>query len=129
MPQFPVMPIVPDVGQSCMSHPQQKPHRSRQDYSTPRDFLLSVLKRPYAHIAPWVGRAWSESRKGAHVLMLLPAGVGSNWWRDFVHEKARVLLLNGRLTFGGETAPYPKDLVLLEYGPKVYPGYTVWNWR
>jgi hypothetical protein len=56
------------------------------------------------------------------------AGVGSNWWRDHVHDKARVLLLNGRITFVGETHGYPKDCCLLLYGPSVEPGYEVWSW-
>lgn len=83
---------------------------------------------PFAKLAPWVEKAWTESRAGAHVLMLVPAGVGANWWRDFVHGKAFVLLLNGRLTFVGEPTCYPKDCCLLIYGPDVAPGYDVWSW-
>jgi len=92
---------------------------------------------PFAHIAPWVERAYRESRSsydkegayafGGHVAMLLPAGVGANWWRDWVDQKCRVLLLNGRISFDGK-APYPKDCVLLLYGPYVEPGYEVWTW-
>lgn len=83
---------------------------------------------PFAHIEPWVQRAFEQSRVGARIALLLPAGVGANWWRDWVHGKACALLLNGRLTFVGETAPYPKDCVLLLYGPGVAPGYDVWTW-
>lgn len=83
---------------------------------------------PFAHLEPWVSRAYGMSRVGARIAMLVPAGVGSNWWRDHVHGKACVLLLNGRITFVGETAPYPKDCVLLLYGPDVAPGYDVWTW-
>jgi hypothetical protein len=39
------------------------------------------------------------------------------------------LLLNGRLTFDGCAAPYPKDCILALYGPEIAPGYEVWNWR
>lgn len=83
---------------------------------------------PFANIAPWVRKAWRESRIGARVLMLVPAGVGANWWRDHVDGKAFVLFLNGRITFVGETMPYPKDCVLLVYGPDVAPGQAVWSW-
>lgn len=83
---------------------------------------------PYARIGPWVEKAYVESRRGARVAMLLPAGVGANWWREWVHGKAFVLLLNGRITFVGETAPYPKDCALLLYGPDIAPGYDVWTW-
>lgn len=83
---------------------------------------------PFANIAPWVEKAYRSTRVGARVLMLVPAGVGANWWRDWVDGKAFVLFLNGRITFVGETMPYPKDCVLLVYGPDVAPGSTVWSW-
>jgi DNA (cytosine-5)-methyltransferase 1 len=86
------------------------------------------LNPPFGQLEPWVRHTFEQSRRGARVAMLVPAGVGSNWWRDHVHGKAFVLLLNGRITFVGETAPYPKDCVLLLYGPDVAPGYDVWQW-
>lgn len=89
---------------------------------------IAWLNPPFAHIAPWAEKAYHESRKGARVVVLVPAGVGSNWWRDWVHSKAFVLLLNGRLTFVGCEDPYPKYCVLLVYGPDVAPGYEVWAW-
>ena len=87
------------------------------------------LNPPYAHIAPWVKKAWeSLSERGAHTLMLVPAGVGANWWRDWVHDKAFVYLLNGRISFDGN-APYPKDCVLLAYGHSDPESmYDVWTW-
>jgi len=84
---------------------------------------------PFGHIEPWVKKAWEEAQRGAWIAMLLPAGVGANWWRDYVDGKAHVLLLNGRLVFTGETTPYPKDCVLLLYTPYIRGGYEVWNWR
>src|SRR4051812_35432085 len=62
---------------------------------------IAWLNPPFANLGPWVEKAWKESQIGARLVMLVPAGVGSNWWRDFVHGKAFVLLLNGRITFGG----------------------------
>jgi len=86
------------------------------------------LNPPFARLEPWVRRAFEQSRQGARIAVLVPAGVGSNWWRDWVHGKACVLLLNGRITFVGEKAGYPKDCVLLLYGPDIAPGYDVWTW-
>lgn len=91
----------------------------------------SWLNPPFAHLEPWVERASQQSRLdagGAHIAMLVPAGVGSNWWQRHVDGKARVLLLNGRITFVGETTPYIKDCCLLLYGPYVWPAYEVWTW-
>lgn len=87
---------------------------------------------PYSDIRPWVERAEYESHLGAATAMLIPASVGSNWWRDFVHNRARVLLLNGRLAFMPDkpTWLYPKDCCLLLFGSRVIDGmYDVWTWH
>lgn len=84
---------------------------------------------PYANIAPWVKRASYEQREcGAKIAMLLPAGVGSNWFKASVHEQCACLFLNGRITFVGTTQPYPKDCLLLLYSPYLKAGYEVWRW-
>ena len=87
---------------------------------------------PYSHIAPWVEKAYRESLLGATIAMLVPASVGSNWWRDWVHNKAVVVLLNGRITFVGHTAGYPKDCALLLYDKQdthgIAPFYAIWSW-
>lgn len=96
------------------------------------------LNPPFTRIAPWVQRAYEQARdRHARTAVLVPAGVGANWWRDWVHDKAQVLFLNGRLTFRGvpvnpktgKVDPYPKDLALLLYGYGQITGYTVWDWR
>lgn len=88
------------------------------------------LNPPFGRLGPWVQKAYLESRVAAvQVAMLVPAGVGANWWRDGVDGKAAVRLLNGRLTFVGHTAPYPKDCALLLYASSLAPTYQVWDWR
>ena len=84
------------------------------------------LNPPFSNITPWVKKA---SETNAHIGMLVPASVGANWWRDYVHNKAHVLLLNGRITFVGEKDPYPKDCALLLYTPMIKGGYEVWSWN
>lgn len=90
----------------------------------------SWLNPPFANITPWAERAYAESHlAGAKIAMLIPASVGANWWRDYVHEKARVLCLNGRIQFVGAPDPYPKDCALLLYAPGLAVGYDVWQWK
>ncbi len=148
--------------------PVQKPGLSKQDYSTPDEFIAAVksklgieefcvdlaasqdntkarmyfserdnalvhpwwqftrwawLNPPFANIALWAKKC---SESGIKIAFLVPAAVGSNWFRDYVDGKALVLLLNGRLSFDG-IAPYPKDCILCLYGAE--PGYEVWDWR
>jgi phage N-6-adenine-methyltransferase len=90
------------------------------------------LNPPYARIAPWVEKAYEETRTHGNVAMLVPASVGANWWDEYVHERAAVFFLSPRLTFVGCTAPYPKDCALLLYkSPYLfdYPYYTTWRWQ
>jgi phage N-6-adenine-methyltransferase len=110
------------------------------------------LNPEFGTIAPWVERSWTEQqRAGAQTAVLVPAGVGADWWGDWVHDKAYVLLLNGRLCFikdwattidpatekPGKGPPrcysqpplYPKDCCLLLYSSLLTPGYEFWDWR
>lgn len=86
-------------------------------------FGWAWLNPPFGHIEPWAKKC---AESGIKVAFLVPAGVGANWFRDWVDGKALVLLLNGRISFDG-IAPYPKDCILALYG--VTPGYEVWDWR
>ena len=88
------------------------------------------LNPPYADIRPWVEKA---ALSPSSIAMLIPASVGANWWKQWVHRKAKVLFLNGRLAFMPDkpTWLYPKDCALLLYGPGLeqYPNYDIWTWR
>ena len=87
------------------------------------------LNPPYANLRVWAEKAAWEAQKGACTAMLIPASVGSAWWFNHVHGRAFVHFLHPRLTFVGQTAPYPKDLALLLYAPYLAGGYNCWSWR
>jgi hypothetical protein len=95
-----------------------------------RDDLL-WLNPPFGSIqhvwAPLVAR-WSKRLPWLHIVMLTPAAIGSEWFREHVHGKATVLALNPRLTFVGETMTYPKDCMLSCFGYGV-AGFDVWRWQ
>jgi phage N-6-adenine-methyltransferase len=87
------------------------------------------LNPPFARIAPWVEKARTQQfLLGARTAVLIPAAVGSNWWRDHVHGHCKVLFLNQRVTFVGCKDPYPKDCALLLYDGRSF-GYDVWSWK
>jgi len=86
------------------------------------------LNPPYADIGPWAERCLMAGARGGRICFLVPAGIGSNWYRDFVDGHAHVLALNGRLSFDGK-APYPKDCILAVYGLGVRGGFEVWDWE
>ncbi len=86
------------------------------------------LNPPFSKIAPWAGKLTSECRwLQRWTLMLVPASVGSEWYRKHVHGKALVLGLSPRLTFVGERTPYPKDLMLVCVGFGAV-GFDTWRW-
>lgn len=89
---------------------------------------LSFLNPPYSNISPWACKCANEAVLGAKILFLVPASIGANWFRDHVHNNAFVLALNGRITFEGETDPYPRDCLLAVYGAGL-TGFDVWNWN
>jgi phage N-6-adenine-methyltransferase len=87
---------------------------------------LCWLNPPFGNIAPWAKKCAEESARGCRIAFLVPASVGANWWRDYVHGKAAVYFLNGRVCFDGVNG-FPKDCALCLYGEP--PGYEVWTWK
>lgn len=91
------------------------------------------LNPPFKRMAPWVRRCWEMQQFDGQVALLVPAAVGSNWWRDYVHGKAHVLFLNGRIAFMEDrpTWGYPKDCALCLYSSASQwePTYKVWSWK
>ena len=111
-------------------------------------YALSWLNPPYSDIKPWARKCAEECNRGWEGAFLVPAAVGSTWFRDYVIGQAHVLFLRGRPTFlerdeeTGELRPcrtwdkkrekwipagYPKDCMVCMYGWD--PDVEVWDWR
>lgn len=86
---------------------------------------------PYSTIELWVEKAAKEARLGAQIVMLIPASVGANWWRDWVEPNAFISYLNGHLNFIPDQpkALYPKDCALLFFTPWEFIGHEIWTWK
>ena len=82
---------------------------------------------PFAHIEPWAEKCATTIRRG-RIFLLVPASVGSNWYQSHVHGRAHVVAVSPRVTFVGESAPYPKDVVIAIFGP-VRGGFSTWRWK
>ncbi|HET9954140.1 MAG TPA: DNA N-6-adenine-methyltransferase [Polyangiaceae bacterium] len=91
---------------------------------------LLWLNPPFDRIEDFARKCAREAREGARILMLTPASVGANWFWDYCSPSrdALVLALTPRLTFEGETDPYPKDCVVSAYGFGTV-GFERWQWR
>jgi phage N-6-adenine-methyltransferase len=149
--------------------PEQKPGRSKQDYSTPRELIDAVCARfgslqfdlaatrrnsivpdrffsprdnslaqdwrklkqerlwlnpPFGDIEPWAKKC--AETVGKKIFFLVPASVGSNWYKNYVHDVSSVYFLSPRLSFDGKNS-YPKDVLLACYGGRV-GHHECWRW-
>jgi len=126
-----------DLAASKKNSKAGKTFFSRADNSLARDWEVAVgtsgvgwLNPPYADIEPWVAKAASYSSSPMTILVLVPASVGSVWWRKYVHDEAEVLFLSPRVRFVGHNQGYVKDLALLVYGRNASKGvYRPWRWN
>jgi hypothetical protein len=94
---------------------------------------FSWLNPPFADIGVWAEKCLEHVRSSYFnsVAMLVPASIGSEWFRKFAWSlHVRVYALNPRLTFKGCDQPYPKDCMLVLYGAEpVGPEFGVWRWK
>lgn len=70
---------------------------------------------PYGRaIGLWVKKAYEEWKKGATVVMLLPARTDTRWFWDYIYHIAEIRFVKGRLMFGGSknSAPFPSMVVV-----------------
>ena len=88
---------------------------------------LLWLNPPFGTITPWAAKCAEEADKGARIALLVPASVDSVWFMKHVHRRAHVAPLIPRLTFVGQSEPYPKGLLLAVYG--IAPTFEPWRWR
>jgi phage N-6-adenine-methyltransferase len=84
---------------------------------------LLWLNPPFANIRPWA-RKCCDNRASCKIAFLVPASVGSEWFAQYVFDKALVLFLSPRISFDG-MEPYPKDCILAMYGWE--PGFQLWH--
>ena len=84
-----------------------------QDWGRHRVFL----NPPYGRcIGAWARKALEASKKGATVVMLVPARTDTAWFHDVaMHRDAKVWFVRGRLKFGGSknAAPFGNIVVVL----------------
>ena len=116
-------------GGPCYFGPDHEDPKKRdslkQDWSALRG--VAWCNPPFDPLRPWLEKASEVSGRAGWTLLLCPASVSTEWFADLVHGRALVMPLRPRLTFVGETDPYPRDLVLLAYGFGV-SGFEPWRW-
>lgn len=73
------------------------------------------LNPPFANIKDWCAKC--STYVNGTICLLVPASLGSKWFRDYCMGRP-VYILDSRITFDGHTDPYPKDLMLVFFHSK-----------
>ena len=85
---------------------------------------ILFLNPPYADIEPWAKKC--ATTIGKKIVFLIPASVGSNYYKNWIHDVSSVFFLSPRLSFDGKNS-YPKDLLVAYYGARV-GHHECWRW-
>lgn len=94
------------------------------------DASLAWLNPPFENLAPWMAKCKADADKGARIIMLVPASVGSEWFAKYVWGHAAVIVVRPRITFEGCKDPYPKDCMLILWGDwEARPMFDTWRWK
>lgn len=88
---------------------------------------MGWLNPPFAQIDPWALKCRVVGGGGRRIILLTPASLGAEWFVRRVQPSALTLVLRPRLTFVGETTPYPKDLAIHLFGFGMV-GLGTWRW-
>jgi phage N-6-adenine-methyltransferase len=98
----------------------------KQDWSLP-GVRVAWLNPPFADIDPWAAKLAECRSLPRWTLMLVPASIDAQWYVNHVLGNAMVWGIP-RVTFVGETSPYPKALCVIGAGFNV-SGHGYWRWR
>ena len=94
--------------------------REQDGLAQPRDDVV-WCNPPYGRgLGRWIEKAFKASQAGATVVMLLPAYTSNAWWHKYVIPHGEVILLRGRLQFGGVPYPAPFSSAIVVFGRDRY---------
>jgi len=76
------------------------------------------MNPPYGKtIGAWMKKAYESSLVGATVVCLIPARTDTNWFHDWVVDKAEVRYVRQRITFTGGDYQAPFASLVIVYRP------------
>ena len=107
--QFTLDPCCTESSALCDKYYTAKDDGLQQDWSGDIVFMNPPYGRAIKH---WVEKAYTESKRGATVVCLIPARTDTAYWHDYCF-KGEVRFLRGRLSFSNKgTAPFPSAVVI-----------------
>lgn len=76
---------------------------------------MNFVNPPYNEVHKWIDKSIAESKKGNHVIMLIPARTDTKWFRTLYENGCTILFIQGRLKFNdSNSAPFPSMFVILD---------------
>lgn len=115
--------------------PEDKPW-ARGNFMAP---TWAWLNPPFKTCGSWAEKMYREFQRprttARNYMLLVPASVDSNWYREFVEPVAVRLFLNPRITFPPERNPFPKPMMLALYSADLLEQYRgesrarQWQWK
>jgi phage N-6-adenine-methyltransferase len=106
-----------DAAASHENHLCGKYFTVRKSALTRRWYGAVWCNPPYSHIAPFVRKAYEESKEGATVVMLIPAWTDQTWFHQYCRY-AEVTFIERRVSFIGtgsmntRKAPYFPSMII-----------------
>jgi site-specific DNA-methyltransferase (adenine-specific) len=82
-----------------------------QDWTEVLGGDVGWLNSPFDPAKPWAEKCRIETMRGAKIIYLCQASVGSKWFRENIQGRALILTIP-RIKFVGEQQTFMKDLVL-----------------
>ena len=76
---------------------------------------MIFVNPPYSRSLPrWVAKCAAEADGGAVVVGLVPSRTDTRWWHSHVAHQSSIVMLKGRLRFGGgaHAAPFPSAIIV-----------------
>lgn len=93
-----------------------KQYFTKQDDALAQEWAGVVwCNPPYSRkLTPWVKKAYESAQSGATVVMLLFARTDTQWFHEYIYNKAEIRFIKGRLRFNdcGQNAPAPSMIVV-----------------
>lgn len=104
----------------CSTHENAK---CKKHYTIEQDGLLQDWSKdvvfcnpPYGRkIAEWVKKCYEENKKGATVVLLIPARTDTAYFHKYIYNQHEIRFIKGRLHFNDskQGAPFPSMVVVM----------------
>lgn len=110
---FTLDPCATPENAKCKKFFTQEQDGLQQDWS--HDVVF--CNPPYAReIGKWVEKAYKENKKGATVVLLIPARTDTKYFHEYIYKKHEIRFIKGRLKFGDgkNPAPFPSMVFVMK---------------